>query len=91
VNGDGSDGQSGTGWWPTARWVALTGFVACFALFALNVLFGSMAVTRGWSNALSLDRVTEFLVLFGSAIFLTLAALACEAEERATRPHEPND
>ena len=91
MNGDRSDGQGGTGWWLVARRAALTGFVACFALFALNVLFGSMAVTRSWSNALSLDRVTDFLVLFASAIFLTLAALASEAEMRATRPREPQD
>jgi hypothetical protein len=53
------------------------------------VVFGSMAMSRGWDNPLSFGRVTEFLLLFASAILLMLAALASEAAARKAEPDEP--
>jgi hypothetical protein len=68
----------------------MIGFAVCFVLFALNVLFGSLAMTGGWADLLALDRVAEFLLLFASAVFLTMAALASEAEKPATSRREPS-
>jgi hypothetical protein len=84
-----SGSHNGTVRWLLARWAAAFGFVLCFGLFALNVVFGSMAMSRGWDNPLSFGRVTEFLLLFASAILLMLAALASEAAARKAEPDEP--
>jgi protein-S-isoprenylcysteine O-methyltransferase Ste14 len=84
-----SDNHSTTVRWSRARWAAVIGFAVCFGVFALNVVFGSMAMSRGWDNPLSLGRVTEFLLLFASAILLMLAALASEASARKAEPDEP--
>lgn len=91
MSGEDSGNKATTVRRPAARRAAMIGFAVCFVLFALNVLFGSLAITGGWADLLALDRVAEFLVLFASAVFLTLAALASEAEERATSRREPSD
>jgi cell division protein FtsX len=58
-----------------------TALVACLlsvGLFAGNVLYGRFAPVFGWDPGLRLARVPEFLLLFASAVFFVIAALAAE-------------
>ncbi|OOG27553.1 hypothetical protein B1C78_03530 [Thioalkalivibrio denitrificans] len=77
------------------RSLALTASGLAFLGFALNVLYGRFAPMLGLDPGLRLARVPEFLLLFASATFFVIAALAAErlAGGRApvTQPQTPEE
>lgn len=64
--------------------VSLLACIASFSVFALNVVYGRFAPSFGWNRDVHLDGVPEFLLLFLSAIFFSIAALAAERRENGT-------
>lgn len=70
---------------------ALTaGFVA-FLSFSFNVLYGKFAPFFGWDASLRLANVPEFWLLFASAAFFIVAALAAELRSGVYPPPDaPN-
>jgi ABC-type Fe3+ transport system permease subunit len=68
---------------------ALVACAACFALFSANVLAGWAARAMGWDVSWRLERVPEFLLLFGSTIAFAVASLAAERRDQARNATEP--
>ncbi|WP_018232125.1 hypothetical protein [Thioalkalivibrio thiocyanodenitrificans] len=80
----GSDGHYRARSWLVA--LALTASFLAILTFLLNVLYGRFAPAFGWDPGLRLARVPEFLLLFGSATFFVIAALAAERQAGAKPP-----
>ncbi|MBM3357594.1 MAG: hypothetical protein FJY54_07690 [Betaproteobacteria bacterium] len=68
---------------------ALVACAACFSLFCANVLLGWWARAMGWDVSWRLERVPEFLLLFGSAISFAVASLAAERRDQPCGAREP--
>lgn len=69
--------------------LALSASLLSFLSFSLNVLYGKFAPFFGWDAGLRLARVPEFWLLFVSAAFLVIAALAAERQAGAYPPSDP--
>jgi len=68
---------------------ALAACAACFALFCANVLVGWSGRALGWDVSWRLERVPEFLLLFGSTIAFAVASLAAELRDHARNERDP--
>lgn len=66
--------------------LALTASLVAFLGFLLNVLYGKFAPVLGLDPGLRLARVPEFLLLFISATFFVIAALAAERRAAVCPP-----
>ncbi|HRP75277.1 MAG TPA: hypothetical protein PK725_12335 [Rhodocyclaceae bacterium] len=60
--------------------VSLLACIVSFSVFFLNILYGRFAPAFDWNRDHHLDGVPEFLLLFLSAIFFTVATLAAERQ-----------
>lgn len=59
-------------------------------VFCANVVFGRLSVTQGWSNAWTLDRVTEFFLLAATAVSFAAASLYAEnRDEQSNADQSP--
>ena len=78
---------------PPSRLVAwaLTASLVALLSFCLNVLYGKFAPFFGWDASLRLASVPEFWLLFASAAFFVVAALAAERQAGGYPPPAPTN
>ncbi len=64
---------------------ALLGAAVLFAVFAVNVVVGKIAIVGGATSAPGLGDVGEFLVLFGAVVLFIAACLARERGQKSEK------
>ena len=67
-------------------YLAMAASLACFVVYAVNVLLGKAAVAFHWNVPWRLDDVSEFLIVIACVAFFVIGILARETPSTGDGP-----